>query len=397
MGKALFLNFPTHGCINPLLATAAELVNRGEQIIYYCTEEFRSKIEQTGSEFRPYKGLINTFKMPDADLFKALKLNIGMSIDKLDHNLDVFENENADYILHDSLCTWGKYTAKTLKIPAINLMHSFPIIKSSISLSSDTAALLLRVGFYKVISELSKNSPKKQLKNKYDIYLSLSDILINKEDLNIVYTSRHMEPDIHQSEKNYTFVGPSLFFKKEEYDFPFDQLKGKKVVYISLGTLISDNPTFYKKCIKAFLNKDYFVVIAIGFDVDLNEFGDLPKNFLIRQSVPQQRLLEHVDVFITHAGMNSVNEAICHGVPMLSLPHTFEQKLIAKRVCEMGIGRTQKINGITSAKIYESTRQLISEPGIKKQALKYKAIFSKEEKVSHIKAADKILEYTINV
>ena len=44
MGKAIFLNFPTHGCINSLLGTVSELVNRGQKIIYYCTEEFRNKI-----------------------------------------------------------------------------------------------------------------------------------------------------------------------------------------------------------------------------------------------------------------------------------------------------------------------------------------------------------------
>ena len=80
-------------------------------------------------------------------------------------------------------------------------------------------------------------------------------------------------------------------------------------MYISLGTLLSDNSKFYNKCINAFSNKEYFVVLSTGFDIDLNEFGDLPENFLIRQSVPQQKLLEHVELFITHAGMNSVNAA----------------------------------------------------------------------------------------
>ncbi len=98
MRKAFFLNFPTHGCINPLLATASELVDRGEKIIYYCTEEFRDKIEQTGAEFCPYKGLINKFKIDKLDLFKALKLNIEMAVDKMDHNLDAIRKENPDYL-----------------------------------------------------------------------------------------------------------------------------------------------------------------------------------------------------------------------------------------------------------------------------------------------------------
>jgi MGT family glycosyltransferase len=393
MRKAVFLNFPTHGCINSLLATAKELVNRGEKIIYYCTKEFRNKIEKTGAEFRPYQGFINKFKMEDPDLFKALKLNIEMTVDKLDHNLDTIRKENPDYIIHDSLCTWGKHMAAIMKIPAVNLMHSFPVTQSSVSFNTNTAALLINAGLYKISNKFRLNTPQKLLKKKYDIDLSLGDILINKEGLNIVYTSKHMEPNIYHSSKTYTFVGPSLFFKNEQSDFPFANLKSKKVVYISLGTLISNNPDFYKKCINAFLNKEYYIVISIGFDQDLNNFAILPENFLIRQSVPQQKLLEHVDLFITHAGMNSVNESICYGVPMLMLPHTFEQKLIARRVIEMGIGMEMNMNRISQKKLYVNATKLILDSKYKKQALKYKSIFSEEEKSSHIKAADRILRY----
>jgi len=108
VGKVIFLNFPTHGCINSLFGTVSELVNRGQKIIYYCTEEFRTKIEQTGAEFGPYKGGINTFKIENNDLSKALELNIEMTVDKLVHNLEAVRKEDPDYIVHDSLCNWGK-------------------------------------------------------------------------------------------------------------------------------------------------------------------------------------------------------------------------------------------------------------------------------------------------
>ncbi len=393
MSKAIFLNFPTHGCINCLLATASELVRRGEKITYFCTGEFKNKIEQTGAEFRSYQGLINNFKIENYNLFKALKLNIEMTIDKLDHNLDIFNEEKPDYIIHDSLCTWGKHAASILKLPAVNLMHSFPITNSSITFNTDTASTLTKAGLYKITNKFRKNDPKKILKRKYGIDLSMGDVLVNNEGLNIVYTSKHMEPDIYKSESTYSFVGPSLFFKKEQTDFPFDKLDGKKVVYISLGTLHNDNINFYKMCFNAFSDRKYYVVISTGFEIDVKEFDDLPGNFIIRQSVPQQKLLEHVDLFITHAGMNSVNEAICCGVPMLLLPQQFEQKMIAHRVMEMGIGLVMSIKKIKAAKLYENTKKLISDSEYKKQALKYKSVFNKEEKTSHLKAADEILYY----
>ena len=393
MNKAIFLNFPTHGCINSLLATASEMVKRGQKVIYYCTEEFRNKIEQTGAEFRPYEGLINEFKINNYDIFKALKLNIEMTVDKLDHNLDIIQKENPDYIIHDSLCTWGKQIASILRIPAVNLMHSYPITRSSISFNADTASIITKTGWYKFKNLFRKKNPVRILKKKYDIDLSLADIMINKEALNIVYTSQHMEPNIYRSEKTYKFVGPSMFFKKIQDDFPFDKLKEKKAVYISLGTLHNKNFKFYKKCINAFKNREYYIVITAGFEINIDELGDLPNNFIIRQSVPQQMLLEHVDLFITHAGMNSVNEAICNAVPMLLLPQQFEQKMIAQRVEEMGIGISMEMKKVTSEKLYENSKVIISDSSYKRNALKYRSIFSEEEKVSHVKAADEILSY----
>ena len=397
MSKVIFLNFPTHGCINSLLATASELVNRGEKIIYYCTEEFRNKIEKTGAEFRPYKGLINEFRIENDDLFEALKLTVEMTVDKLDYNLDSIRRETPDYIIHDSLCTWGKHIASILGIPAVNLMHSYPVTRSSISLTNYTAPFLMKVGLYKLNNNLKRNSFKKILKKKYGIHLSVGDILINKEGLNIVYTSKHMELRVYQSEFTYRFVGPSLFFKNEQNGFPFDKLRDKSVIYISLGTLHNRNSEFYRTCISAFSDTKYYVVISAGFETNMNEFNNLPNNFLIRQSVPQQKLLEHVELFITHAGMNSVNEAICNGVPMLLLPHQFEQEMIAKRVKEMGIGMKMSIKRITPGKLYENANQLISDPKYKKQALEFKSIMNREEKISHVKAADEILHYIKNV
>ncbi len=59
MSKVKILNFPTYRCIYPLLATVSELVKGGEKVIFFCTEEFRNKIEHSGADFRSYKVLIS--------------------------------------------------------------------------------------------------------------------------------------------------------------------------------------------------------------------------------------------------------------------------------------------------------------------------------------------------
>lgn len=58
MAKVLIFNFPGEGHINPTIALVEELIKRGEEVIYYCVEEYRSKIENTGALFRPYENFI---------------------------------------------------------------------------------------------------------------------------------------------------------------------------------------------------------------------------------------------------------------------------------------------------------------------------------------------------
>ncbi len=54
MAKIVFFNVPAHGHINPTLPLVAELVQRGNEVIYYAMPEFQDKIQKTGARFRAY-------------------------------------------------------------------------------------------------------------------------------------------------------------------------------------------------------------------------------------------------------------------------------------------------------------------------------------------------------
>lgn len=55
-------------------------------------------------------------------------------------------------------------------------------------------------------------------------------------------------------------------------------------------------------------------------------------------TVNQIQVLQNTDVFITHCGMNSVNESLYYGVPMVLFPQHSEQRLVAERAAELGAG-----------------------------------------------------------
>ena len=52
MAKVLFLSLPLHGHVNPTLPLVRELVDRGDEIVYYATDAFAAQIEQTRARYR---------------------------------------------------------------------------------------------------------------------------------------------------------------------------------------------------------------------------------------------------------------------------------------------------------------------------------------------------------
>src|SRR4051812_26907794 len=52
MSRILMFNVPGHGHVNPTLPVVRELVVRGEQVVYYLTDEFEPQIHRAGAVFR---------------------------------------------------------------------------------------------------------------------------------------------------------------------------------------------------------------------------------------------------------------------------------------------------------------------------------------------------------
>jgi MGT family glycosyltransferase len=58
----------------------------------------------------------------------------------------------------------------------------------------------------------------------------------------------------------------------------------------------------------------------------------------VRPFVPQLAVLQVADVFITHGGINSMHEGLYYGVPLILIPHQFEQLLNARQVTARNAG-----------------------------------------------------------
>ncbi len=59
MTRAVFFSIPAHGHTNPTLPVVQALVDRGEEVIYFSSEEFKEKVISTGAIYREYAPIRN--------------------------------------------------------------------------------------------------------------------------------------------------------------------------------------------------------------------------------------------------------------------------------------------------------------------------------------------------
>ncbi|MFI9379600.1 nucleotide disphospho-sugar-binding domain-containing protein [Kutzneria sp. NPDC052558] len=150
----------------------------------------------------------------------------------------------------------------------------------------------------------------------------------------IVFLPRRFQLDGDTFDDSHVFVGPTLADRHEDWSPP-----GPKVLFVSLGTVMNYRPDFFRAVIEAFADTDWHVAMAVGDRVDPAALGPIPGNVEIRPFFPQQAVLAHAAAFLTHAGMNSVMEALLRQVPLIAYPQTPEQRANAERVEELGLGR----------------------------------------------------------
>ncbi len=67
-------------------------------------------------------------------------------------------------------------------------------------------------------------------------------------------------------------------------------------------------------------------------------------------------------LFVTHGGMNSVNEAMYAGVPMLVVPQGADQPMVARRVVELGAGLSIRTQDVTEGSVRALAGRLLHSP-----------------------------------
>jgi MGT family glycosyltransferase len=374
MSRIVYFNVPAHGHVNPTLPVVSGLVRRGEHVVYYnyANDEFRDAIERAGAEPRMlYGGLGYDHDRPDPTLLHPgphlTAFLLRASLVFLPTLLRDLERFPADLVVHDSLCPWGRFAARILGIPSVCTTAVFAFRRGVLPpVGLGRLARMVLGGAAAVVRHWAAAGA---LRRRYGVGgLDFLSVLTNPGDLTLVFTSPQFQPGADAFDDSYRFVGPSLGDRPGVEGFPADRLHGKEVVYISLGTLHTQSTRFYRTCIEAFRDWAHPVVMSVGKHTDVAGLGPVPGHFIIRPFVPQLEVLRGAGLFLSHAGMNSVSESLSHGVPLLLLPQTDEQRMIAERAAAFGTGLLLGRRDLNPHALRRRARQVLDDPGYRERA-----------------------------
>ena len=113
------------------------------------------------------------------------------------------------------------------------------------------------------------------------------------------------------------------------------------LVYVTFGTVAASVglwPAAYAAAIDALADAPVRVLVTTGFGVDPSALGRLPSNVAVADFVPQDEVLAHTSVMVTHGGYGSVLGGLRAGVPMVVIPMFADQADNARRVAAVGAG-----------------------------------------------------------
>jgi len=173
--------------------------------------------------------------------------------------------------------------------------------------------------------------------------------------------------------EQFALVGPVLTERPADPSFPWERLdRGRRRVLLTMGTLAADvSADFHARAVRALalLGDDVQALVAAPAQ-SLPEPAELPPGTVAVERAPVLELMSRglLDAVVCHGGMNTVGEALSHGIPLVVAPIRHDQPFVAAQVEAAGAGLRVPFARVTPDGLAAALRTVLDRPAHRQAA-----------------------------
>jgi zeaxanthin glucosyltransferase len=385
--KIGFIGLPNPGHLNPMSALARQLQSRNHDVVMFSVPVGESIARAAGLPFVPFAErefspdklgeIVGTMSRLKGEVGLQFTVNAVAALNEVKWRTlpNLLSATGIDALVVDNYDFYGEIIPMRLGIP-------YAIVSNALHFDYSGYTPLC------VYDWAHENTPEAVTRNregvsKFSRMLVRSNaeviaqaekagIKANWEDPSSLFSDR---PWITQCPREFDFesshwpdhfhyAGPFHDGKgRLDFPFPWDQLTGEPIVYASMGTLQNGNAEVFRTIADAVSkHKGLQLVLAIGNVLHPEEIGPVPNNAIVVNNAPQLELLKKASVCITHAGFNTVLEALTQGVPQIAIPVTNDQPGVAGRIADKKTGKTTSLDGLDASNLSALVDEVFNNP-----------------------------------
>jgi len=190
---------------------------------------------------------------------------------------------------------------------------------------------------------------------------------------------------------NFHYCGP--FHDESDrpaVEFPWNQLTGEAIVYVSMGTLQNGLESIFRTILDGTGAPGRQLILSLGNNISPDQIGAVPENTIVVKKAPQIEILRRASLCITHGGLNTVLESLAQGVPTLAIPITNDQPGVAARIAHAQTGGFIPLKEVTPERLRATVTSLLEKPEYRQNARRFRENIARMNSLGH--AADLIEE-----
>jgi MGT family glycosyltransferase len=392
--KIGFVSMPLSGHLYPMTALARKLQSRGHEVVFIGVSDAEPIVRAANLNFVPFcekeypigsiaKAYRGVAKLHGEDVVRyALReISPGLLKTALEQLPEKLAESGVEALVLDTIYFFLELVPIRLGMPYAhiwsalhldfsgvtpNSLFSWPYQTTPEALARNLQGLKKIGGFLAPVLAVAKSYAEK---HGLDIDWSDPNATVSKLAV-ITQTPIEFDFPISNWPPQFRYAGPFHDDQgREQVPFPWEKLTGAPLIYASMGTLLNGKGIVYRTILEAARRSpETQLVLSVGDNIILDDLGTIPSNAIVVPKAPQIELLKRATLCITHAGVNTVLEALAQAVPMVAIPIGFDQPGVAARIAYHRVGEFVDVENLTVEHLSEVIQRVRKNPNYRLRA-----------------------------